>query len=89
MEKKWGRPVYSLHGGIVAWSNAGGELHLPEPAEDDDVGPEASREGMTSRRKNKRTPKGRGDPQTTNLVHTYSGVWGRFLETDRGRKAFY
>ena len=30
LEKKWNRPVYSLHGGIVAWSNAGGHLEVPD-----------------------------------------------------------
>jgi rhodanese-related sulfurtransferase/8-oxo-dGTP pyrophosphatase MutT (NUDIX family) len=29
LEKKWNRPVYSLKGGIIAWSNAGGTLQLP------------------------------------------------------------
>jgi rhodanese-related sulfurtransferase len=32
LEKKWNRPVYSLHGGIVAWSNAGGQLEVPVDA---------------------------------------------------------
>ena len=29
LENKWERPVHSLHGGIVSWSNAGGELREP------------------------------------------------------------
>ena len=27
LEKKWNRKVFSLHGGIISWSNAGGHLY--------------------------------------------------------------
>ena len=30
LEKQWSRKVCSLHGGIIAWSNAGGALVVPE-----------------------------------------------------------
>ena len=29
LEKKWQRPIYSLKGGIISWSNAGGKLVVP------------------------------------------------------------
>ena len=85
LEKKWGRPVYSLHGGIVAWSNVGGELHVPGGENTAGAGGEGeAMEGMTRRKKKSATEK-----KTTNLVHTYSDVWGRFLSTDGGREATY
>jgi rhodanese-related sulfurtransferase/uncharacterized membrane protein YedE/YeeE len=92
LEKKWGRPVHSLHGGIVAWSNAGGELQVPGASAEGEEGEEEeeeAKEGMTHRKKKKKKKKSSGDGRTTHLVHTYSGVWGRFLATDGGRKATY
>lgn len=92
LEKRWGRPVHSLHGGIVAWSNIGGELHVPS---DSQVGSSAAAPkaqetaGKIKKRRNNETGSSRGKASTTNLVHTYSGVWGRFLDAGQGRKAFY
>ena len=34
LERKWKRPVYSLHGGIISWANASGVLVTPRKGDE-------------------------------------------------------